>query len=79
MNKYSMKGNFIFPDLIRDGKYNKYCITLINNEHVYIYTPMNQIDIIYRLTKNKHKKIFDELGLETIVLRKHIVKITEVK
>ena len=79
MKSYNIKGDFIFPDLIKDGTYNKYDITLMNNEHVYIYTLLSQIAVIQYLTVDEHRTIFNEFGFETTVFIKHIVKITEVK
>lgn len=76
MKKYNTIGNEI-PE--KNINFNKYDITLTNNEHVYIYTLMNQINIIDYLTENKHKTICNEFGFEIVIFRKHIVKITEVK
>lgn len=76
MKIYNLIGNEI-PQ--RNLMFDKYDITLINNEHIYIYTLMNHIDIIDFLTVNKHITIFNEFGFQITIFRKHIVKITEVK
>lgn len=76
MKIYNLIGNEI-PQ--RNLMFDQYDITLINNEHIYIYTLMNHIDIIDFLTVNKHITIFNEFGFQTTIFRKHIVKITEVK
>ena len=76
MRKYNVMGNEI-PE--QNYIFYKYDITLINNEHFYIYTLMNQISVIDCLTENKHITICNDFGFEITIFRKHIVKITEVK
>lgn len=76
MRTYNIIGSEITQ---RNSIYDKYNITLINNEHIYINTLMRTIDIIDFLTVNKHITIFNEFGFQTTIFRKHIVKITEVK
>lgn len=76
MRTYNIIGSEITQ---RNSIYDKYNITLINNEHIYINTLMRTIDIIDFLTVNKHITIFNEFGFQTTIFRRHIVKITEVK
>ena len=76
MRKYNIVGNEI-PE--KDFTFNKYDITLMNNEHVYIYTLLSQIAVINYLTKNEYSTIVNEFGFRITIFIKHIVKITEVK
>lgn len=76
MKKHNIVGNEI-PK--QDFTFNKYDITLMNNEHVYIYTLLSQIAVINYLTKNEYSTIFNEFGFRITIFINHIVKITEVK
>lgn len=79
MKSYSMTGNFIFPDLIKDGTYKKYVVYLMNDIYVDLYSSFNLVQLISVLTEKDFNLIYNEYGDREIISRKHIVKITEVK
>lgn len=77
MKHYNITGDFIFLDLIKDGTYKKFKISLSNDFYVHVYD-YNLIDLVDNITMNKYTCLIDEYGLKTIIFRKHIVKITQV-
>lgn len=79
MKSYSITGNFIFPDLIKDGTYKKYIVCLMNDIYVDLYSSFNLIQLISVLTEKDFNMIYNEYGQKEMISRKHIVKITEVK
>lgn len=79
MKSYSMTGNFIFPDLIKNGTYKKYVVYLMNDIYLDLYSSFNLIQLISVLTEKDFNLIYNEYGQKEMISRKHIVKITEVK
>ncbi len=79
MKRYSIKGNFIFPDLIKDGTYKKYIVCLMNDVHLDLYSSFNLIQLIGVLTEKDFNMIYNEYGQKEMISSKHIVKIKEVK
>lgn len=79
MKSYSITGNFIFPDLIKDETYKKYVVYLMNDIYVDLYSSFNLIQLIGLLTEKDFNMIYNEYGQKEMISRKHIVKITEVK
>lgn len=79
MKSYSITGNFVFPDLIKDGTYKKYSVCLMNDIYVDLYSSFNLIQLISVLTEKDFNMIYNEYGQKEMISRKHIVKITEVK
>ena len=79
LKSYSITGNFIFPDLIKDRTYKKYIVCLMNDIYVDLYTSLNLVQLIGLLTEKDFNMIYNEYGDKEIISRKHIVKITEVR
>ena len=65
--------------LIPNNSYKRYRICLNGYNRIYVYSSRDIISLIDLLTKTKYRFIIDEEGFETVIFRKHIVKITEVK
>lgn len=79
MERYSITGNFIFPELIKDKTYKKYIVCLMNDIFVDLYSSFNLVQLIGVLTEKDFNMIYNEYGDKEIISRKHIVKIMEVK
>ncbi|WP_337227904.1 hypothetical protein [Staphylococcus succinus] len=70
---YNIRGNKIF---LPNKHYKKFRIILSNGYYVHVYD-YDLIELVDDITKRKHIFLIDEYGLQTVIFRKHIVKIKE--
>lgn len=78
MRNYSITGNFIPPDFIKDGTYKKFNLCLMNDIYLDLYSTFNLVELIGLLTEKDFNMIYNEYGQKEMISRQHIVKVKEV-
>lgn len=79
MKCYSITGNFIHPEEIKNESFKKFILRLTDNNLVDLYSSFNLVQLISVLTEKDYNIIYNIHGQREMIPRKHIVKITEVK
>lgn len=79
MKRFSLTGNFMNPDYIKDGTFKHYIICLVDDIFVDVYCSFSLIQVISILTEKDYNIVYNEFGDKEAISRNKIIKITEVK
>ena len=77
--RYDILGNFISPIYFEESDLNCFCISLLGTTSVFVFTDESLKDLTFSLIQSDYRELFDSEGYETVISKKHIVKITKVK